>query len=246
MKLNMKSRKVTKSLCAVFLALGVMFSPFVKPIFATETIEDELIDEWIDEPIEEETTTVETTTAETTTAETTTVETTTAETTTAETTTAETTTVETTTTEDSELILEEGDSSEGIVYKYNVTIEFGALHFYYDWGEWNTNTHSYQADPSSTNPAADTVAGTPGWYGFDGQNNLLTIKNHSDGEVLVNVTFDMNKDGKYDNSSGEFRELNHNIIMSLYESVENTIFGTKYDGEVHTNSYNIRILFPLA
>ena len=222
MKLNMKSRKVTKSLCAVFLALGVMFSPFVKPIFATETIEDELIDEWIDEPIEEETTTAETTTAETTTVETITVETTT----------AETTTVETTTTE---------DSSEGIVYKYNVTIEFGALHFYYDWGEWNTNTHSYQADPSSTNPAADTVAGTPGWYGFDGQNNLLTIKNHSEGEVLVNVTFDMNKDGKYDNSSGEFRELNHNIIMSLYERVENTIFGTKYDGEVDTNSYDIRM-----
>lgn len=62
-------------------------------------------------------------------------------------------------------------------YVYAVEIEFGSFGFYYDWGTWNVNTFSYEAEPTSVSPAADTVSGTPGWYGFDGIANKIKVTN---------------------------------------------------------------------
>lgn len=64
-------------------------------------------------------------------------------------------------------------------YVYAVEIEFGSFAFYYDWGTWNVNTFSYDADASSTYPAADTVPGKAGWYSFDGVNNKIKVTNKS-------------------------------------------------------------------
>lgn len=62
-------------------------------------------------------------------------------------------------------------------YIYAVEIEFGSFGFYYDWGTWNVGTFSYETDPTSRSPAADTVSGKPGWYGFDGITNKIKVTN---------------------------------------------------------------------
>ena len=62
-------------------------------------------------------------------------------------------------------------------YIYAVEIEFGSLGFYYDHGTWNEDTFRYDASSTSTHPAADTEAGSPGWYGFDGVANRIRVTN---------------------------------------------------------------------
>lgn len=67
-------------------------------------------------------------------------------------------------------------NSENKPYTYSVEITFGALSFVYDWGTWNTSEMRYKASDSSTNPAAGTEDRFPGWYGFDGESNLVSVK----------------------------------------------------------------------
>lgn len=61
-------------------------------------------------------------------------------------------------------------------YTYSVEITFGSLSFVYDWGTWSTSHLRYEADKSSTNPASGTEQGFPGWYGFDGTANKVSVK----------------------------------------------------------------------
>ena len=68
---------------------------------------------------------------------------------------------------------EDGDNP----YIYAVEIEFGSFGFYYDHGIWNEDTFSYEASSTSTDPAADTTEGRPGWYGFDGVANRIRVTN---------------------------------------------------------------------
>lgn len=68
----------------------------------------------------------------------------------------------------------EGDTTEDD-YQYAVTIEFGAMSFYYDYGTWDVGEMRYVADVSSAYPAADTENGFPGWYGFDGITNKISV-----------------------------------------------------------------------
>lgn len=70
---------------------------------------------------------------------------------------------------------------------YALDIEFGNLSFYYDFGVWNPNTMRYEASAGSTYPAEGTVAGFPGWYGFDGIANKITVHNISPGGHTINV-----------------------------------------------------------
>ena len=230
MKLNIEIKKVTKSLCAVFLAWGVMFSPFAKPIFATETDEDERIDELIEE---ETTTIVETTTVETTTL--------------AETTTTAATILEETLIDDFtvELLADDLQSSSDQNDKYAISIEFGALHFYYDWGTWDTQQHEYKSDPSSSGPAVGTTSGKPGWYGFDGQNNLIKISNTSphDNGVKVTIQFTMDEDARYTNDAGQVGWVDlkeSEIKMALYQGGSAAVNGDETKtvfafGEQHTS-----------
>lgn len=74
---------------------------------------------------------------------------------------------------------------EGDVYA--IDIEFGNLSFYYDYGIWNVNTMRYEASDTSRNNAAGTVDGFPGWYGFDGVSNRISVKNTSPSGSSVTV-----------------------------------------------------------
>ena len=68
------------------------------------------------------------------------------------------------------------------VYVYAIVIEFGSFSFYYDYGVWDPATLTYKADPASSDPSHSTVKGSPGWYGFDGISNKITVENLSDYE----------------------------------------------------------------
>lgn len=81
---------------------------------------------------------------------------------------------------------ENGDTqSDG--YKYAVTIEFGSMTFAYDYGKWDVNEMRYKANAASKNPANGTTEGYPGWYGFDGTANRISVKysneNETDGDT---------------------------------------------------------------
>ena len=76
----------------------------------------------------------------------------------------------------------EEETPEAQGYKYAVTIEFGSMAFCYDYGAWNVNEMRYTADASSVNPAADTEQGYPGWYGFDGMTNRISVKYSNENE----------------------------------------------------------------
>ena len=72
-------------------------------------------------------------------------------------------------------------------YKYAVTIEFGSMTFAYDYGKWDVNEMRYKAGTASVNPANGTEPGYPGWYGFDGTANRISVKysneNETDGDT---------------------------------------------------------------
>ncbi len=79
---------------------------------------------------------------------------------------------------------------EGESYVYNVTITFGSFDFYYDYGTWDSQNLKYAANQSSSDPAAGTVDTFPGWYGFDGTANKITVENASTaGDVQVTVQY---------------------------------------------------------
>jgi len=81
---------------------------------------------------------------------------------------------------------EETETIKDDGYKYAVTIEFGPMTFYYDYGVWDTNEMRYKSGDASKDPANGTTAGYPGWYGFDGTANYISVKysngNESDAE----------------------------------------------------------------
>ena len=81
---------------------------------------------------------------------------------------------------------ENGDTkSDG--YKYAVTIEFGSMTFAYDYGKWDVNEMRYKANAASKNPANGTEPGYPGWYGFDGTANRISVKySNETGDVSTN------------------------------------------------------------
>ena len=75
-------------------------------------------------------------------------------------------------------------------YVYNVTVTFGSFDFYYDYGTWDSENLKYAANASSKNPAADTADTFPGWYGFDGVTNKITVENSSTaGEVQIHIQY---------------------------------------------------------
>lgn len=60
-------------------------------------------------------------------------------------------------------------------YIYAIEIEFGSFGFYYDYGTWDVNDLCYKSNQSSADPSADTKQGSPGWYGFDGNANKISV-----------------------------------------------------------------------
>ena len=92
-------------------------------------------------------------------------------------------------------VLSAGESSSqdpdtGTDYVYSITIEFGSFDFYYDYGVWDSANLKYAANSASKNPAKDTQDTFPGWYGFDGTANKITVENSSlGGSVNVMVEY---------------------------------------------------------
>ena len=91
----------------------------------------------------------------------------------------------------------ENDETKSGDYKYAVTIEFGSMTFCYDYGRWDVNEMRYKANAASKNPANGTTEGYPGWYGFDGTANRISVKysneNETDGDTQnrnLSVTLD--------------------------------------------------------
>lgn len=68
-------------------------------------------------------------------------------------------------------------------YKYAVTIEFGSMTFCYDYGKWDVNEMRYKTDDLSRSPANGTETGYPGWYGFDGTANRISVKYSNENET---------------------------------------------------------------
>lgn len=77
----------------------------------------------------------------------------------------------------------ENDETKSDGYKYAVTIEFGSMTFCYDYGKWDVNEMRYKTDDASQNPANGTESGYPGWYGFDGTANRISVKYSNENET---------------------------------------------------------------
>ena len=77
----------------------------------------------------------------------------------------------------------ENDEAKSGDYKYAVTIEFGSMTFCYDYGRWDVNEMRYKTDGEIGNPASGTEAGYPGWYGFDGTANRISVKYSNENET---------------------------------------------------------------
>ena len=120
-------------------------------------------------------------------------------------------------------------NSAGQTYTYSVEITFGALSFVYDWGTWNTAELRYRASDSSKNPAAGTHDGFPGWYGFDGVANLVTVKYIKSSTESGNTSL---------NVSLEYAETAVNgVKMDFYTNSQ--LSGTRVNSEDNRYSFSV-------
>ena len=118
----------------------------------------------------------------------------------------------------------ENDETKSDGYKYAVTIEFGSMTFFYDYGKWNVNEMRYKTDDASQNPANGTESGYPGWYGFDGTANRISVKYSNENETdtptqnrKLAVTLDYRK-----LSSAEGRVVD-GVAMDFYSDAALTV-----------------------
>ncbi len=209
----MKLWNKARCLCAVFFSLCLVF------LSSLNALADE-------ESSSEESTavSVETTTTE---------ETTTEETTTEESSTSEETTSSTAFPIPPEEMIDVGDVDDDgnpYPYKYSITIEFGEFSFYYDYGIWDVNKLTYQT--TSSYPAADLASGAPGWYGFDGLANKISITNESIAsedqlsDIRVTIGFSMEDDYVEEQEHGFVLDATESkIVMTCHGGVtENGVF----------------------
>lgn len=126
---------------------------------------------------------------------------------------------------------ENGDTIKDDGYRYAVTIEFGSMAFCYDYGKWDVNELRYKANASSVNPAHDTTAGFPGWYGFDGTANRISVKysneNENDGPMQnrkLSVTLEYRN-----NQTNDGGNIITGIEMNFYSDAALTVpFGRTF------------------
>lgn len=105
-------------------------------------------------------------------------------------------------------------------YKYAITVEFGALTFYYDYGTWNTTQMRYVSGEASSSPAAGTNNGFPGWYGFDGTVNKISIKytNNNENDISANQGIQV---------SFSYRALTNDESGTVISGVSMQLYGDK-------------------
>lgn len=130
----------------------------------------------------------------------------------------------------------EAETASSGDYKYAVTIEFGSMTFCYDYGNWNVNEMRYRVGDGSQNPANGTVQGYPGWYGFDGTANRISVKysneNDDDGATKnrhLSVTLD------YQPFSGTGQREVDGIIVEFYSDSALTVPQNRSFTVAHTS-----------
>lgn len=122
-------------------------------------------------------------------------------------------------------------------YVYAIEIEFGSFSFYYDYGVWDPATLTYKADPVSSSPSHSTVEGSPGWYGFDGTANKITVKNTSLSEYGGQALSDLKITISY--SQAEFSQtVGESVSMTLFSD---EAFLNEHEGISPDGSYSFTI-----
>ena len=122
------------------------------------------------------------------------------------------------------LSADESDSSKDLETQvgdvYSITIEFGSFDFYYDYGVWDSGELKYKANGASDYPAKDTVDTLPGWYGFDGTANKISVHNYSLTGNTVNVKIeytDVPLDGDKTDQNISFPLKKGVVTMTCYD-----------------------------
>ena len=135
------------------------------------------------------------------------------------------------------------------IYKYMINIEYGTLSFYYDWGIWDTDYCMYTAEKSSFGPSKETQSNTvqlrnqlqgqlqnvtaanlpnaPGWYGFDGTANKISITNLSGGSADVYVRFDYSYETDGFNTSDVFPRIVQPTVTYYFDEEMSESCGTQ-------------------
>lgn len=118
--------------------------------------------------------------------------------------------------DDIELVADDIETGE---YKYCIDVAWGRMSFVYDKGTWDVDELKYVVD--SIDPSRDTLDGEPGWYGFDGDNNKISIINVSKQNDCV---YDLYVDDKvrFDTEDSEYIEDSEvsGLSFSLYDNKE--------------------------
>ena len=125
------------------------------------------------------------------------------------------------------------DPDTGMDYVYSVTIEFGSFDFYYDYGVWDSENLKYKANEASRNPAKDTQNTFPGWYGFDGTANKISVENSSlGGDINVMVEYTDVSPANDATDTVYFPLMPGSVTMTCYDDADFTTVseGAKTNG----------------
>ena len=130
-------------------------------------------------------------------------------------------------------------------FKYTVTIDFGPMTFYYDYGTWDAADMRYEADAASGDPANGTETGFPGWYGFDGKSNAVSIKytNQNEDDIAdgknqnVGVSLSYSQIAGDDEVSGVEMKVYSDSLLENEMSSSFNVPSTDFDNEDKTTVY---------
>ena len=130
---------------------------------------------------------------------------------------------------------------------------------------WNTNKLEYCSDESSLFPANGTTKGKPGWYGFNGEANKITIYNASETDNITanvsvskeikdtegneidtqpiyvnNLDYSIYKDNKWNCFEG-YEEGNNFAITKVIPAKENLSYYISISGKLDTQNESFNI-----
>lgn len=149
--------------------------------------------------------------------------------------------------------------------RYTIDLEWGSLSFIYDRGTWDTNKLEYRSQESSLFPANGTTEGKPGWYGFNGEANKITIYNSSESDpITANVSvskeikdtegnnienqptytesleYSIYKDNNWNCFEG-YEQGNNSNITNVIPAQENVSYYVSINGELNTENESFNV-----
>ena len=149
--------------------------------------------------------------------------------------------------------------------RYTIDLAWGSLSFIYDRGTWDTNKLEYCSQESSLFPANGTINGKPGWYGFNGEANKITIYNSSENDPITanvrvskevkdtegndienqptytdNLEYSIYKDNSWNCFEG-YEQGNNNNITNVIPAQENVSYYISINGELNTENESFNL-----